>query len=119
MAPKQCADGPEEDPPTALQGFCPFIPADRLIEKCKEVYFATEEYSDATFIVVNGGLFYVFSEYSYTVKDEETRESYRKYLKLCHANLETALANLSLLMPARMESIEALTLGVRFSAPFK
>ncbi|KAH8434509.1 putative C6 transcription factor [Aspergillus melleus] len=101
----------KEDPPTALQGFCPFIPAERLIEKCKEVYFATEEYSDATFIVVNGGLFYVFSEYSYTVKDDETRENYRKYLKLCHANLETALANLSLLMPARMESVEALTLG--------
>ncbi|PLB51963.1 fungal-specific transcription factor domain protein [Aspergillus steynii IBT 23096] len=101
----------KEDPPTALQGFCPFVPPDRLIEKCKEVYFATEEYSDATFIVVNGGLFYVFSEYSYTVKDDETRDNYRKYLKLCHANLETALANLSLLMPARMESVEALTLG--------
>lgn len=80
------------------------------------MYFATEEYSDATFIVVNGGLFYIFSEYSYTVKDEETRDNYRKYLKLCHANLETALANLSLLMPARMESIEALTLGVSSSA---
>ena len=78
------------------------------------MYFATEEYSDATFIVVNGGLFYVFSEYSYTVKDDETRENYRKYLKLCHVNLETALANLSLLMPARMESVEALTLGVSF-----
>ncbi|THC92078.1 hypothetical protein EYZ11_008459 [Aspergillus tanneri] len=101
----------KDEPPSIFQGFCPFVPPDRLIEKCREVYFATDEYSDATFIIVNGGLFYAFGECSVLEKDPETRESYRRYVKLCHANLETALANLSLLMPARMESIEALTLG--------
>jgi hypothetical protein len=76
------------------------------------VYFATEDYSDATFIMVNGCLVYLFAECSFTVNDATIKETYEKYLKLCSINLETALANLNLLMPARRESIEALTIGV-------
>lgn len=85
---------------------------DRFIEKCREVYFAIEDYSDATFIVVNAGLYNVFIEWSFTSKDLAEREEYREYLNLCRNNLETALGNLDLLMPAKPESIEALALGV-------
>ncbi|KAF7589690.1 hypothetical protein BBP40_003937 [Aspergillus hancockii] len=105
----------KEHPNACLQGFCPFISSDRLIEKCQEVYFAVEDYSDATFIVANGGLYYIFSEYSLEAEDEKNRDDYQRYLKLCHTNLKTALANLSLLMPAKSESIEALVLGAYYA----
>lgn len=101
-----------DNPPTLFQGYFPFISVDKFIEKCKEVYFAIEDYSDATFIVVNGGLYNTFIEWSFAAKDRESREEGQKYLSLCRNNLETALANLNLLMPARAESIEALALGV-------
>lgn len=86
---------------------------DYFVQKCREVYFATEDYTDATFIIVNGGLFHIFLDYSYSTKSKSTRSEYQTYLQLCQNNLETALANLNLLMPATEESIEALTLGVR------
>lgn len=95
-----------------FEGYFPFISVDKFVQKCREVYFAIDEYSDATFIVVNGGLYNVFVEWSFMAKDHETREECRKYLGLCRNNLETALVNLNLLMPARAESIEALALGV-------
>lgn len=101
-----------ESPPTMFEGYFPFISVDKFVQKCREVYFAIDEYSDATFIVVNGGLYNVFIEWSFMAKDHETREECQKYLSLCRNNLETALANLNLLTPARAESIEALALGV-------
>ncbi|KAF7594035.1 hypothetical protein BBP40_010313 [Aspergillus hancockii] len=101
----------KEQPSVCLLGFFPFITPDRLVEKCREVYFATEDYSDATFIMVNGCLVYLLAECSFMAKDAAIKETYERNLRLCSTNLETALANLNLLMPARMESIEALTIG--------
>lgn len=108
-----------ENPSTVLLGFFPFITADSLFERCRQVYFATEEYSDATFIVVNACLVYLFSEFSFSESETSKREIYDKYHDLCRVNLETGLANLSLLTPATMESIEALSMGVssRFIDP--
>lgn len=63
--------------------------------------------------MVNAGLYNVFIECSFEAKDHGTREECQKYLSLCRNNLETAMANLNLLMPAKPESIEALALGVR------
>lgn len=48
-----------------------------------------------------------------SVEDPKTRDEYQRYLRLCQTNIETALANLSICMPARAEYIEALALGVR------
>ncbi|KAL2862573.1 putative C6 transcription factor [Aspergillus lucknowensis] len=96
---------------TALQSYCPFVPFDRLAEKCREVYFATEDYSDATFIVANGGLYQIFAAASFMTPDRALREEYQKYVDMCKDNLEKTLANLHLLMPATPESIEALTMG--------
>ncbi|EAW14817.1 putative C6 transcription factor [Aspergillus clavatus NRRL 1] len=101
----------KEHPPFGFQCFFPFLEVDEFIQKCREVYFATEDYSDATFIVANGGLYHVFIEYSFLTSSPQIRADYQKYIELCRNNLETALANLSLLMPTRPESIEALTLG--------
>jgi hypothetical protein len=96
----------------ALQSYCPFIPFDRLTEKCREVYFATEDYSDATFIVANGGLYQLFVAASFMSEDAAVREEYQRYVDMCKGNLDKTLANLHLLMPATPESIEALTMGV-------
>ncbi|KAL2813191.1 hypothetical protein BDW59DRAFT_167593 [Aspergillus cavernicola] len=96
---------------SALQSYCPFLPFDRLTEKCREVYFATEDYSDATFIVVNGGLYQIFVASSYMTQDRALREEYQGYVDLCKHNLAITLATLHLLMPATPESIEALTMG--------
>ncbi|KAL3470426.1 hypothetical protein BJX99DRAFT_49709 [Aspergillus californicus] len=72
---------------------------------------AKEDYSDATFIVVNGGLYQLFVAASYMTPDRALREEYQGYVDLCRNNLDTTLANLHLLMPANVESIEALTMG--------
>ncbi|KAL2846076.1 hypothetical protein BJX68DRAFT_129594 [Aspergillus pseudodeflectus] len=95
----------------ALQSYCPFIPFDRLTEKCREVYFATEDYSDATFIVANGGLYQLFGAASFMSEDPAVQEEYQRYVAMCKGNLDKTLANLHLLMPATPDSIEALTMG--------
>ncbi|PWY79718.1 fungal-specific transcription factor domain protein [Aspergillus heteromorphus CBS 117.55] len=104
-----------KEQPHCLQAFCPFLTTDRLVETCREVYFATEDYSDATFIVVNGALYYMMSDLTVSLPEKKSREEYGRYLKLCQVNLETALANLSLLMPAKIENIEALALGAVYA----
>ena len=89
---------------------CAFITVEDFIESCRKVYFATEDYSIAIFIIANAGLYYLFQEKS--VMDESKSEEYLKYHYLCRDNLETALANVPLLLPPRKEMIEALLLGV-------
>ncbi|OJI88143.1 hypothetical protein ABZX51_009223 [Aspergillus tubingensis] len=104
-----------QEQPSTLQAYLPFLSPRRLIEKCRQIYFSTEEYSDATFIIVNGALLYLISDVVAITKDLQTREEYDKYLKLCLVNLETALGSLSLLMPANDENIEALALGAVYA----
>ncbi|PYH69233.1 putative C6 transcription factor [Aspergillus vadensis CBS 113365] len=104
-----------QEQPSILQAYLPFLSPRRLVEKCRQIYFSTEEYSDATFIIVNGALLYLISDVVAITKDSQTREEYDKYLKLCLVNLETALGSLSLLMPANDENIEALALGAVYA----
>ncbi|GKZ58639.1 hypothetical protein AnigIFM56816_004799 [Aspergillus niger] len=104
-----------QEHPSILQAYLPFLSTPRLVEKCRQVYFSTEDYSDATFIVVNGALLYLISDVVAITKDSKTREEYDKYLNLCLVNLETALGSLSLLMPANDENIEALALGAVYA----
>ncbi|KAL4964359.1 putative C6 transcription factor [Aspergillus stella-maris] len=96
---------------TALQTYCPFLPFERLAEKCREVYFNTEDYSDATFIVANGGLYQLFVAVSFMTPDRALQEEYQSYVDICRHNLDTTLANLHLLMPATTDSVEALTMA--------
>ncbi|KAL2811234.1 hypothetical protein BJX63DRAFT_422478 [Aspergillus granulosus] len=96
---------------SSMQSYCPFVSFDRLTDKCREVYFATEDYSDATFIVANGGLYQLFLAASFMTEDRALREEYQRYVDMCKENLDKTLANLHLLMPATPESIEALAMG--------
>lgn len=105
----------KDNPPSSLGGYIPFFTVDYFMEKCREVYFCTDDYSDATFIVVNAGLYNVFIELGYPETDPAEKEKYQHYIRLCKFNLEAALANLNILMPATFDSIVALTVGVIFS----
>ncbi|KAJ6130313.1 hypothetical protein N7512_003093 [Penicillium capsulatum] len=101
----------KENPPSAFGGYIPFLTIDYFIEKCRKVYFCTDEYTEATFIIANFGLYSIFVELSVIDKDAASRGENQHYMRLCRDNLETALANLNMLMPATMESVMALALG--------
>jgi hypothetical protein len=73
------------------------------------VYFAVDEYTEVEFIIANAYLSYMFSEHVIISGLQE----YREYCRLCRENLEKALSRLPLLLPASMEVIAALTIGVR------
>lgn len=85
---------------------------DYFIDKCREVYFCTDDYSDSTFIVTNMCLYNIFLECGFNEKNNTTRDEYLHYSRMCRGNLETALAGLNMLMPATNDSIMALAIGV-------
>lgn len=85
---------------------------DYFIEKCRDVFISTDEYSDAAFIAANFGLYNIFIELSFSEKEPATRSEYHRYVEMCKDGVEAALANLNILMPATHENIVALTLGV-------
>lgn len=80
---------------------------------CLRVYFS-KDFSAADFIIANSALLQLFTEQSEEVSDNA--ESIR-YAHLCRTNVETALLNLPLHLPATMDSISALLLGVSNSPP--
>jgi hypothetical protein len=90
---------------------CTFIATENFAERCSRVYFATDDYSLMTWGVVNAGLYFLLQEKA-SLADGAQRAQLLEYQSLCRDNLETALTNLPLLMPARKESIEVLLLGV-------
>ncbi|CAK7243835.1 MAG: hypothetical protein STHCBS139747_005363 [Sporothrix thermara] len=49
-------------PPMAFNMSCSFLFVDDFVEACRDVYFATEDFGLSRFIVVNGGLYYLFEE---------------------------------------------------------
>ncbi|KAK7419743.1 hypothetical protein QQX98_003115 [Neonectria punicea] len=103
----------EATPPMAFITSCSFINIKYFIECCRKVYFATEDYSIAVFVIVNAGLYYLFQEKS--VADESQRGQCLEYHHLCRDNLETALSNWPLLHLPTKEMIEALLLGATYS----
>ncbi|KAM7205739.1 fungal-specific transcription factor domain containing protein [Naviculisporaceae sp. PSN 640] len=90
-----------------------FIPVHHFPETCLSIYLS-EKYNEADFIMVNACLHYLFETYSYQLAGEEQAE-YRRLSKLCGANLETALANLPLHLPANVNTIAALLLGAYYA----
>lgn len=108
-----------ETPPGTftLISVCCFMAVENFAEACRQVYFALEDFSQATFIIVNAGLYYLFQEKAVTAETDAAVHEYTSYYELCRGNVETGLANLNLFMAASMENIEALLLGVRHCPP--
>ncbi|KAJ5795163.1 transcriptional regulator family: Fungal Specific TF [Penicillium paradoxum] len=101
----------QETPPACFGGYVPFLSVDYFTEKCREVYFCVDEYSDAAFVVTNFCLYMILFETGATENEATKREEYQHYIEMCRNNLETALANLNILMPATEESVTALAVG--------
>lgn len=72
------------------------------------MYFAVEDYNKAELIIANGYLSYVLFEHHATTGFHKSQE----YGQLCRENLEAGISQLSLILPATMEIVAALTLGV-------
>lgn len=99
-------------PPSILAVACSFLDIDELVELCRKVYFCTDTISHASFIIVNGSLYYLCMEQAFLSKDAAVKAEYEQYQRMCQVNLETALASLPLMLPAKAESIEALLVAV-------
>lgn len=107
----------KETPPGTftLISVCCFMAVENFAEACRRVYFALDDFSQATFIIVNAGLYYLFQEKSVTAESDAAVAEYTAYYELCRDNLETGLANLKFFLGASMETIEALLLGASYA----
>lgn len=78
---------------------------------CLRVYFS-EDASECDRIIANYGLLELFTARS-QLETEDPGQS-QQYALMCRANLESALADLPLYLPATAEMAVALLLGVGF-----
>jgi hypothetical protein len=93
---------------TRIAWISQILPLQNFTDICQKVYFAVDEYSEVDFIIANAYLSYIFSEHVVVSGISD----YREYCQICRENLHDALLRLPLLLPASMEVIAALTLGV-------
>nr|RBR00310.1 hypothetical protein FVER53263_13797 [Fusarium verticillioides] len=92
-----------------------FISKDRLIDCCREIYFAVDNFSLPTFLIANATLRYLFQEKAQASQDPLSREEYRKLSQLCRDNLETAMNKFNVLAPPSLEKVEAFILGAIYA----
>ncbi|KAK0717341.1 hypothetical protein B0T26DRAFT_675664 [Lasiosphaeria miniovina] len=100
-----------EKPPVSFNLIGSFMVINDFADRCRKVYFATEDYSLSTFTVVNAMLLFILQEKTM----DPSAAGLVKYRDLCRDNLETALASLPLMTPARRETAEALLLGTTYA----
>ncbi|TKW53805.1 hypothetical protein CTA1_5932 [Colletotrichum tanaceti] len=113
---------------TGMAWIYDFMPTRRFPDLCLNVYFS-DTYSDYGFIVVNGGLYSLFTDHATQLPAGEKKE-YLQYarwakgilgcsnsfqsnfaIRTCRENLETSLFNLPLHLPASSDVIDALLFG--------
>ena len=103
--------------PTLFTFSCSLVGISDFASLCRNVYFPTEDFSQATFAIVNSGLYNLFMEEYSLTEDSAKRAEYQSYALMAQTNLETYLANLPLFLSAKVENVQALLLGVgRFSS---
>ncbi|KAF5232807.1 hypothetical protein FAUST_8533 [Fusarium austroamericanum] len=103
-------------PPGLFTFVCYFVGISDFSNLCRMVYFPTEDFTDATFIIVNAGLYYLFLEqHSLTTDNKALKEEFALHLHTSRVNLETGLANMSLFMSVKIETVQALLLGTLYS----
>ncbi|GAP85999.2 putative C6 transcription factor [Rosellinia necatrix] len=87
------------------------LPLEKFTETCQKVCFAVDEYSQLDYIVANGYLSYIFSEYIAATG----RRGYEDYYRQCRRSAQVALSRLPLLLPATVEAVAALTFGASYA----
>ncbi|RKK98297.1 hypothetical protein BFJ70_g17574 [Fusarium oxysporum] len=101
-------------PPGLFTFVCYFVGITDFSNLCRIVYFPTENFTDATFIVVNVGLYYLFLEqHTLTTDNKALKDEFAAHLHTSRVNLETGLANMSLFMSIKIETVQSLVMGVR------
>ncbi|KAH7115450.1 hypothetical protein B0J13DRAFT_653839 [Dactylonectria estremocensis] len=94
---------------------CSFVGSSDFTKLCRMVYFPTDDFTDATFVIVNAGLYYLFLEQHTFALDKATKDELEPLIQLCQINLETSLANVSLFMSLKIENVQALLLGTMYA----
>jgi hypothetical protein len=82
---------------------------DHFPETCLAVYMA-DDYNASQFLIVNVALYFLFCAYGSLYEDKQ--DEYLRLSRLCGVNIETALSNLPLHLPASDDVIVALSFGV-------
>ncbi|GKT40882.1 putative transcriptional regulatory protein [Colletotrichum spaethianum] len=95
-----------------LEWITNFLHPDHFTDLVLKVYFSQKDFNEAEFIIVNSGLECLYLDMSMNkATTENLKEEYTKMGTLCSSNLETALVNLPLHLPATMDMVVALLFG--------
>ena len=78
----------------------------------RNVYFPTEDFTEAGFTIVNAGLYMLFLEHITFAASDATKQEYEVGMNICMGNLETCLLNMPLFLSTRPENVQALYFGV-------
>jgi len=97
--------------------FFPFLEKTQFVDLCEDVFHQDGDCSQARLLIFYGALFWLFYEYSTMQTMHAMVNSFDRYASLCRHNLEVVLSSLNLLMPATLENIQALLLGVSTLLP--
>ncbi|KAH7308693.1 hypothetical protein B0I35DRAFT_464246 [Stachybotrys elegans] len=108
---REAANGP----PSLFTLLCSLAGIFDFTGLCRQVYFATEDFSDATFLLVNAGLYNLYVELQALATEPPLRAQYQSYVHMCRVNIETTLANLPLFLSPKLEVIQALLLGTLYA----
>ncbi|KAK8023778.1 hypothetical protein PG993_011844 [Apiospora rasikravindrae] len=95
-----------------------FTDQEVFVERCRRLYFHTDhsDIPEALFLNVNAGLIYLFFEKSIRAPaGTAAKATLEKCTAMCQLNMETAIAQLPLLLPATLENCEALLMGASFA----
>jgi hypothetical protein len=92
-----------------------FVSLNRFTDHCRRVYFPADDFSLATFTVVVAGIYYLSEEKAHGIKSDDERAEWLGYNRMARANLELALNHLTIILPARRETVEALLLAESFA----
>ncbi|KIW15211.1 hypothetical protein PV08_05256 [Exophiala spinifera] len=104
--------------PLTFTLICAYGNVDYFTDQCRSVYFATDTFSQATFVIVNAGLYFILQEKMMLARHSDNGDSissYQAHLNICRDNLETVLAHLNLLLPAQRENVIALVMGASYA----
>lgn len=92
---------------------CPLEDAHSFADLCQKIYFPADDYSLASWVIVNCGLFYLFrdSDQSQRKAMELDTTQINQYSTLCDSNITAAVQRMRLLIEPTVENMEALVLA--------
>jgi hypothetical protein len=100
---------PDHGEPAKTPWISDLLPRQRFAEVCQRVFFAIDDHSQIEWLLANGYLAYTFFEHFAISGRHDSLE----YTQRCRANLQSGMERLPLILPTDIETVAALTLGVR------